>query len=144
MDLRTQYPRSPREKLAGYVWLPRMIDKCRATIAGMQGEYKYPCPMDQGLLDFAGITAERFSKTVAEKDDAAIGEWFKTNAKPRGPSEIELWNQLFLTRGPTTDENRAYFKQRIDAVDPTRHDITSWTDLLDLDEKRPVPKRAAK
>jgi len=60
MDLRTTYPRSIRERVAGYVHLGRMIDKCRAVHAGMQGDYVYPCPMDQRLLQFAGISSESF------------------------------------------------------------------------------------
>jgi hypothetical protein len=28
-------------------------------------------------------------------------------------------------------------------VAPDRTDVTSWADLLDLDEKRPVPQRVA-
>ena len=144
MDLSKTYPRSPREKLAGYIHLPRMIDKCRATLAGTEGDYIYPCPMDQRLLDFAGITAKQFSKAVSEKDDAAVAEWFKKTAKKHGHAEIEQWNEKFLTRGPDTDEKKAYFKQQLDAIDPTRTDITSWADLLDMDEKRSVPKRTTK
>jgi len=144
MDLRKSFPRSPREKLAGYVHLPRMLDKCRATLAGTPGDYIYPCPMDQRLLDFAGITGEQFSKAVAGKNDATVAEWFKKTAKPHNANEIELWNQMFLTVGPDTDEKRAYFRQQIDAIDPTRTDLTAWADLLDLDEKRPVPKRTAR
>ncbi|MDE3036213.1 MAG: DUF5069 domain-containing protein, partial [Nitrospirota bacterium] len=64
MDLRTQFPRSPKDKMAGYVHLPRMLDKCRATLAGTQGEYIYPCPMDQLLLAFAGIAAEQFTEAA--------------------------------------------------------------------------------
>ncbi|OGW66684.1 MAG: hypothetical protein A3H49_00295 [Nitrospirae bacterium RIFCSPLOWO2_02_FULL_62_14] len=141
MDLRKAYPRSPREKLAGYVHLPRMLDKCRATLAGMQGEYIYPCPMDQRLLDFAGITGEQFSNAARGKDDAVVAEWFKKAAKPHSSDEIERWNQGFLTAGPDTDEKRDHFKKLRDAIDPARTDITAWADLLDLDEKRPVPKR---
>lgn len=145
MDLTKKYPRSPREKMAGYVHLARMLDKCRATLAGTHGEYKYPCPMDQRLLDFAGITADQFTSTVRGiKDDTAVEDWFKKTAKLRGPSEIELWNQMFLTWGPDTEEQKAYFKNNIDAIDPSRTDITAWADMLDLDEKRPVPKRTAK
>ncbi len=144
MDLRKNYPRSPREKLAGYVHLPRMLDKFRATLAGTHGEYIYPCPMDQRLLDFTGITAEQFSKAVQEKDDAAVAEWFRKTAKPHSAAEVEQWNEKFLTRGPDTDEKRDYFKKLRDAADPTRTDITAWADLLDLDEKRPVPKRITK
>lgn len=144
MDLRHTYPRSPRERLAGYVHLPRMLDKCRATLAGTQGEYIYPCPMDQRLLDFAGITAEQFTEAVRRaKDDAAVAEWFAKTAKPHSPDEIERWNEEFLRRGPDTDEKKAYFARIRDAIDPTRTDITSWADLLDLEEQRPVPKRTA-
>jgi hypothetical protein len=34
-------------RLGGFALLPRMLDKCRATIAGKQGEYHYNCPNDQ-------------------------------------------------------------------------------------------------
>ena len=61
MDLRTTHPRSPREKLAGYAHLARIIDKCRAVLAGTQGDYIYPCPMDKRLLDFAGLAAVAMS-----------------------------------------------------------------------------------
>ena len=144
MDLSKTYPRSPREKLAGYVHLPRMIDKCRASLAGTEGDYIYPCPMDQRLLDFVGITAKQFSKAVSEKDDASMAEWLKKTATHHSHAEIEQWNEKFLARGPDTDEKKTYFKQQRDAIDPTRTDITSWADLLDLDEKRSVPKRATK
>lgn len=38
-DLRKNYPRSPREKLGGYVIAARCVDKCRAFLADMNGEY---------------------------------------------------------------------------------------------------------
>ena len=150
MDLRSHYPRSVREKLAGYVHLARMIDKCRAVLAGMQGEYIYPCPMDKRLLEFVGITPEQFTEAVdgrpdeaRERSDDAIVEWFRKTAEPHIAAEIERWNEMMLTRGPDTEEKWAYFKKQRDAIDPNRTDITSWADLLDLDEKRPVPKRTA-
>ena len=141
MDLRTSYPRSPREQLAGYVHLARMIDKCRAVLAGTQGGYIYPCPLDKRLLDFTGITPEQFTEAARGKTDQAIADWFRKAAKPHSEKEIEAWNEALLTRGPDTDEKRAYFKQQRDAIDPSRSDITSWADLLDLEEKRPVTKR---
>lgn len=145
MNLTKEYPRSPREQLAGYAHLPRMLDKCRAKLAGTIGEYIYPCPMDQRLLDFAGITAEQFTNVVrSATDDAALAEWFRKTAKPHSPAEIEQWNEQFLQRGPDTEEKKAYFNRIRDAIDPTRTDITSWADLLDLEEGRPVPRRTAR
>ena len=43
-DLTQRPPRSPRVRLGGYVILPRMLDKGRATVAGKHGEYHYACP----------------------------------------------------------------------------------------------------
>ncbi|HBR49608.1 MAG TPA: DUF5069 domain-containing protein, partial [Nitrospira sp.] len=34
MDLRTKFPRSMKVRLGGYAHLARMIDKCRAVLAG--------------------------------------------------------------------------------------------------------------
>ena len=144
MDLRKQFPRSPKDKMAGYVHLARMTDKCRATLAGTQGEYKYPCPMDQRLLDFSGIAAEQFTEAARGMADTALAEWFKKTAVQHDSAEIEQWNQTFLTWEPDTEEKRVYFNKLRDAVDSSRTDITAWADLLDLDEKRPVPKRTAK
>ncbi len=141
MDLRTRYPRSVREKLAGYVHLGRMIDKGRAVLAHTQGDYIYPCPMDRQLLEFTGLSAEQLTEAVRTGSDEAVVEWVLAQATPHSPSEIDAWNEMMLTRGPDQEDTWAYFKECRDAVDPSRTDITSWADLLDLDEKRPVPRR---
>ena len=138
MDLRSQYPRSVRVKLGGYVHLARMIDKCRAKYADQLGDYMYPCPMDQLLLDFAGITGDTFFEAVDARTDDEILRWFQSTAKPHTPQEIEDWNTSLLNRGPDTDEKRDYFLKTRDSIDPTRTDITTWADLLDLDEQRSV------
>jgi hypothetical protein len=141
MDLRHQYPRSIRERLGGYVHLGRMIDKCRALLAGRQGDYVYPCPLDERLLQFAGISSEAFAGEVRSKTDREMVDWFQINAMAHTPSEIEAWNKMMLTAGPDTEEKWTYFKRTRDAIDPRRTDITTWADLLDLDEQRIVPSR---
>ena len=142
MDLRVRYPRSLREQLAGYVHLGRMIDKCRAVLAGTQGDYIFPCPLDQRLLEFTGLTSDQFLQAVkARPHDEAVVDWFLKAAVPRHATESDAWNRTMLTLGPDTDEKRAHFKALRDAVDPGRPDITTWADLLDLEEKRAVPNR---
>jgi hypothetical protein len=44
---------------------------------------------------------------------------------------------------PDTEEKLAYFVKTRHAIDATRTDITTWADLLDLEEKRHVPNRHA-
>lgn len=143
MDLRSEYPRSIREYFGGYVHLARMIDKCRAKHVGMLGEYIFPCPIDQRLLDFTGISGDTFLEAVHSRTDDEVLHWLQSTALSHTPQEIEDWNSTLLNRGPDTDEKREYFKKIRDSIDPTRTDITTWADLLDLDEGRKVSLRTS-
>ncbi|MEA2188489.1 MAG: hypothetical protein QOK16_3500 [Solirubrobacteraceae bacterium] len=61
-------------KLAGYPWLPRIIDKARASHAGTLGTYyRYPCPIDAACLDVLDIDADTF-REIANRavDDQAV------------------------------------------------------------------------
>lgn len=130
-----------RVKMEGYVHLARMIDKCRAVLAGTEGEYIYPCPMDERLIEFAGITSDQFTATVkANPTDEGVATWFRQVAKSHTPAELEEWNQKLLLRGPSSPESMARFKKYRDAVDPSRTDLTAWSDLQDLEEGRTVPR----
>lgn len=142
MDLRKVFPRSMRVRLGGYAHLARMIDKCRAVLAGTEGEYIYPCPMDDRLLEFAGLTSAQFTAAVkANSTDEGVVTWFEGQAKSHPPAELETWNQKLVTRGPSSPESAARFKKYLDAIDPARTDLTAWSDLQDLEEGRIVPKR---
>ncbi|MBH0203124.1 MAG: DUF5069 domain-containing protein [Nitrospira sp.] len=129
-------------KLAGHVHLARMIDKCRAVLAGTEGEYIYPCPMDERLMEFVGITSDQFTAAVkAHSTDEGVVTWFEHTATPHLPAELDEWNQQLLARGPSSPESAARFNQYLAAIDPTRTDLTAWSDLQDLEEGRMVPKR---
>jgi len=135
-DLTKHPPRSPRVRLGGYVILPRMLDKGRATIAGKNGEYKYACPLDERFLDFAGIDPEALKKQLAaDKGDGEILEWIKANSKNK-PTEVEIaaWSALAERRVPSDPESRAFFNELHSKVAEQREDIATWFDLLDLDD----------
>ena len=143
MDLRKGFPRSMRVKIEGYVHLARMIDKCRAVLAGTEGEYIYPCPMDERLMDFAGITSEQFTAAVkANPTDEGVAAWFRQVAKSHRPDELEEWKRKLLLRGPSSPESMEKFMKYRDAADSSRTDLTAWSDLQDLEEGRIVPRRA--
>ena len=93
-DLTKQPPRSARVRLGGYVILPRMLDKGRATINGKNGEYHFACPLDQRFLDYAGIDAEAIKKELAAgKGDGEILEWIEKNARnKRSEPEVATWS----------------------------------------------------
>ena len=142
MDLRKDFPRSMRTTVGGYAHLARMIDKCRAVLAGTEGEYIYPCPIDKHLLDFVGISSDQFTAAVkSHQSDEGVVAWFLAVAKPCATGELEEWNKELLARGPSSPESAARFKQYRDAVDPSRTDIAAWADLQDLEEGRTVPRQ---
>jgi hypothetical protein len=135
-DLTQQPPRSPRVRIGGYVILPRMLDKGRATLAGKNGEYNYNCPMDKRFLEFAGIDGNALSKQLkAGKSDGDILEWLSkhSTAKPT-PTEIFNWSAVQEQRVPTDPESRSFFNEIHTKIGPKREDIATWFDLLDLDD----------
>ncbi len=52
--------------LDGYAWLPRMIDKGRAKLAGTLGDVVHPCPVDQTCLTRLRVTPDAFLTILAE------------------------------------------------------------------------------
>ncbi len=141
LDLTKEYPRSPKEKFGGYLHLSRMIDKARAKAAGTIGEYIYPCPLDQSLLEFLGLSGDAFYEAVKSRADQKILDWLKENAEARSPEEIEEWSKTFLHRKPQNEESMRHFLELRNRVAPHRTDVVTWADLLDLEEGREVPPR---
>ena len=135
-NLTQRPPRSPRVRLGGFAILPRMLDKGRATVAGKNGEYHYDCPMDQRFLAFVGIDAEKLKKQLATgKGDGEILEWILKNAKhQRTEAEIKAWSEYAGERAPSDIESRQYFNDLQSKAAPKREDVTTWFDLLDVDD----------
>jgi len=134
LDLTKFPPRSPRVRLGGYVILPRMLDKGRATVAGKNGEYHYACPLDQRFLEFVGVDPEALKKELG-KGDGEILEWIEKNAKyKRSPVEIAAWSVVAEQRVPMDLESRDFFNGLHKQAAPQREDIATWFDLLDLDD----------
>src|SRR3981189_2111020 len=58
-DLTQRPPRSFHVRLGGFVILPRMLNKGRATLVKKNGEYNYNSPTDQHLVRFLGWLPEK-------------------------------------------------------------------------------------
>jgi len=135
-DLTQRPPRSPRVRLGGYVVLPRMLDKGRASIAGKSGEYHFNCPLDQRFLAFVGIDAAKLKKELAKgKGDGEILQWIEARAKAgHCPVEIAAWSAAQEQRVPADVESRAFFHGLHTKLAPKREDVGTWFDLLDIDD----------
>ena len=133
LDLTEHYPRSPKQRLGGYAHLCRMIDKARAKASGTIGEYIYPCPLDQALLEFLGISGDAFYAAVENRADQDILDWLTQHAKARSLKDIETWNKTFLDRKPQNEESMRHFLEIRNRIAPHRTDVATWVDLLDLE-----------
>ena len=135
-DLSITPPRSPRVRLGGYPILPRALDKCRAELAGTNGEYHYNCPLDQRFLNFAGVDAEGLKQQVIlGKGDGELLEWIRANSK-NNPNEVEIaaFAAFAEQRVAADSGSREFFNGEASRVGPNRDDIATWFDLLDLDD----------
>lgn len=135
-DLTRHPPRSPRVQLGGYSILPRCLDKGRATLKGKNGEYHFACPLDQQFLTFVGLQPEALrAELQAGKSDGEILAWIESQAQHR-PSESEKasWNAAQEKRGPADPDSTAYFADLKAKIAPARTDISSWFELLDVDD----------
>jgi len=140
-DLRDgrEYPRSPRTTLGGYVLAARAVDKCRAVLAGTEGEFHSNCPLDQRWLKFAEIDYNAFRAVVATgATDEEIAVWIGQNAKKRPKAEIIAWNNkerdLRLSDLPL--ELQEYMEDYIARFIPRNRVVYHWFDVYDLEEER--------
>jgi hypothetical protein len=143
MDLTKEFPRGVSAKWQGVVQLGRAVDKGKATAHGNPGEYNYDCPMDEAVFDFLGIDGGQLLEVIkSAKSDADIEAYTRPFVAAKTAEEIARWNREWLERQPN-GETLEYFLNLRNQIAPDRTDVMTWGDLLDLDEKRDVPRRTA-
>ena len=138
-DLTKEYPRSPRETLAGYVIATRVLDKCRAAIAGTLGEYHFDCPLDRRFFEFAGIKAESFRSFVATgANDDEVAAWISEHAASRPGIEIIKWNNRMreFRLSDLPDQAQEFLEGYIPECLPKGSVVYRWFDVYDIEEKR--------
>src|ERR1044071_808743 len=94
-DLRKTPPRSPREMLGGFVIAARMLDKARADLLAINGEYNfYPCGLGAYFWKFTGLEAMKFREFVgAGATDEEVDRWIRENTTQKDPKAIIKWKK---------------------------------------------------
>ncbi len=135
------YPRSPRETMDGWHYLPRYIDKIRLHLAG-----KLPADYQENLgrafdgmwLKAAGLTHEQFLAVVKQAlTDGEVYDWVRKNVKRTQAAKDAHWQDV-LSRPLAADEAaQARLQLRKEQAGIAhREDIKCFIDMLDADEKR--------
>ena len=139
-DLRKQPPPSPHEKLGGYVIARRTLVKCRAFLAGTNGEYNYqPCGLSQFLWEFTGITADAFKDFVATgASDEEAGNWLRSNSKVKDAKEIIRWNNKLKCTliSELPDRYQEYYETYVPQFCPHPNKVRFFFDVYDDEEGR--------
>ena len=141
-----RYPKSPREKVGGIVYFPRMLDKIRLQARGKLGPDYHENLGQEGTLDggccnLLGVDYAALTKRVLEGGtDEEILEWCCENGRRPREFDIRLWNSFASKLGwgdpAAATIERTKKKHQIEH----RTDIMTIFDLIDLDEGRMGPK----
>ncbi len=144
-DLRTGYPRSPRDTaIAGYVIAARAVDKMRAKVCGINGEYNALCSLDKRFFEFARIDGEALMAYVATgATDAEVSAWVKAHAKQSTVEEVVVWNNKERDRrlSDLSPKSQLYMEEYLPKYLPAGAIIYHYFDIYDIEEKRISPKR---
>ena len=137
--MRKVFPRSPYERLGGYVHLPRLIDKAKLHRRGLLNGYNYKTVgFDKHLLAFLKLDPDAFEEAVNRIDnDEGILTWIMEKGAKHSPEAIEEWNQAMISRAPDSPVKKARFLHFLkEAGGADRKDVRTYFDLIEFDEGR--------
>ncbi len=139
-DLRKKPPRSPRAKLGGYVIAARSLDKCRASLLDVNGEYHYhPCSLAAHLWEFTGIGHEEFRAFVGTGvSDDQVADWLRAHSRVQDPGEIIAWNNRMRDKriSELSPEAQAYLEDYIPQQVRNPMQVKVFFDVFDAEEGR--------
>ena len=135
------FPRSPRETMDGWIYLPRYIDKIRLHLAGkLHADYQENLGkgFDGMWLKAAGLTHEAFVAVVRQTiTDGQVCDWVRQNVR-KTPAEKAAHAQDILGR-PLASEPAAVARLQMRKEQSGlghRDDLKTFVDYIDADEKR--------
>jgi hypothetical protein len=135
------YPRSSRETMAGWMHLPRYIDKIRLHLADKLHP-DYQSNVGKGFdgiwLKAAGVTHEQMVDVVKNSlTDGQVCDWVRQNVKRTDAEKRAHADDMVNRPKPGDAESLQRFIQRKkDFGLAHRDDVKTWVDLNDADEKR--------
>jgi hypothetical protein len=134
------YPRSGREMMCGWVYLPRFIDKIRLHLAGkLHADYQENLTkgFDGAWLKAACVPADMFIQIVKNSiTDGQVADWVAKNVK-KTDAEKKAFNDFVLNRGRDDEAAKARLKMRKEESGlAQRDDLQTFIDYMDADEKR--------
>ena len=138
-DLTARPPRTAfLRSVVGIVGAARMGDKARGKRAGKLGDYRYgnDSYVDRTILEFLGISEDDFEEAAWKNpNDVELGEWIREKATFTSGG-VSVLNGKLTPRGLATPEVAETFRKRRDEVCPDRPEVTTYFEMMDVDDER--------
>ena len=135
------YPRSPRETMDGWNYLPRYVDKIRLSLAGkLHSDYtdNLGKGFDGMWLKAAGLQHAAFVEVVKNSiTDGQVCDWVHQHVKRSLEEKAAHWKDICsrpLAGDPAACER--FKKRKEESGISHRDEITCFVDYIDADEKR--------
>jgi hypothetical protein len=135
------YPRSGRETMAGWTYLPRYVDKIRLHLAGkLHLDYhdNLGKGFDSAWLKAAEVTHEQMVEAVKNSIiDGQVCDWVRLNVKVPDSAK-ESHREHVLNHPRASDEGAVARLQMRKEQGGLGHrkELTTFIDYIDADEKR--------
>jgi hypothetical protein len=135
------YPRSPRETMAGWIHLPRYVDKLRLHLAGRLHP-DYQANLGKGFdgmwCQAAGVTHEQMLEVVRHSiTDGQVCDWARKNVRKSATDQAAHASAMLGLPKPGDPAAMERFNQRKAQLGVAhREDVRTFVDLIEADEKR--------
>ena len=134
-------PRSPRETMDGWSYLPRYLDKIRLHLAGkLHADYQenFGQGFDGMWLKYAGVTHEQMIEVVKNSiTDGEVCDWVRQNVKKSAAEKAAHLKDMLSRPLPGDAPAAARLQMRKEQCGAgNRDDIKTFVDVIDADEKR--------
>lgn len=135
------YPRSPRETMAGWMYLPRYVDKIRLHLAGqlhLDYQPNFGKGFDEMWLEAAGVSHALMVVVVKNSlTDGQVCDWVRQNVRKTAAEKIAHRDAVLICPLPTDTAAVARLQMRKEQGGLThRDDVKTFVNLIDADEKR--------
>jgi len=135
------YPRSPRETMDGWMYLPRYVDKIRLHLAGqLHSDYQenFGKGFDGTWLKYAGVTHEQMIELVKNSlTDGQVCDWVRQHVKKSAADKAAHAGDILSRPLPGDEAALARLKMRKEQCGGLhRDDVKTFVDVIDLDEQR--------
>ena len=88
------------------------------------------------MLEFLNVDSDTFKKKACHASEEDLSAWVILKNQKHSSEEKDAANHKILRSQPDSPDKWQTFHEIRDNIDPSRTDITTWVDLIDLDEGR--------